>query len=221
MRHIAWVLALAAEAGQFAGTLGIHGTALRLRWHQVASHGRVSTEASWATALGTMVLHATLGSKATVAGIFAAFIAAGQVEGTLVIGLTLWTFASYQRIAAVSVQAMAPSSVVEVRSADGSCSALCETTGIHALLINTSLVGGTLSIRSASQKEAILLGVSGISLIADAQWPVKLNMAACLLGAEVRLLAGIATNLVDAGLVIGAISIAHALRLGQRLWDLS
>lgn len=216
MRDIARVLALAAEAGQFAGTLRIHGAALRLCWHKVTSYCRVATEASWTTTLGTMVLHAALGSDATVARVFAAFIATGEVEGTFIIGSALWTFTTHQRIAAVSVQAMAPSSVIEVSPTNGSRSALCETTRIHALLVNTSLVGGTFTIRSASQKVAVLQGVSSISLIADAQWPVELDMATRLWGADVRLLAWIAANLVDAGLVIGAITVTDAFRLG--LW---
>lgn len=214
MGDITGVLALAAEAGQLAGTLCIHSTALRLGRDQVTSDSRVATETNRAAALGTMVVHAALGSNAAVAGILAALVAAGQMEGALVVRAALGTFATHQGIATISFRTVAPGTVVEVRPADGSRAALGEATRIHALLVDAGLRGGALAVRSAAQKVAVLQGVAGVSLVADAQRSVELDVAAGLWGAQVRLLAGISAHLVDAGLVVGAVPVADALRLG-------
>lgn len=213
MSYRARVLALAAEAGQFARTFRIHGATLRLCRYQVASYGWVATKSGWAAALGTVVVHTALGADAAVARILTSFIAAGQMEGAFVIRAALGTVAAHLRIAAVSVQTVASSTVIEVRTTDGSGSALRKSARIDTLLVNTGFRSSTLSVGSASQEIAVLQGVSGVSLVADAQWTVQLDVATGLGGAEIRLLAGITADLVDAGLVVGAVAIANALRL--------
>lgn len=213
MSYRARVLALAAEAGQFARTLRVHGATLRLGRYQVASYGWVATESGRAAALSTVVVHTALGADAAVARILTPFVAAGQVEGALVIRAALGTVAAHQRIAAVSVQAVAPSTVIEVRPTDGSSSALRKSARIDTLLVNTGFRSGALSVGSASEEIAVLQGISGVSLVADAQRAMQLDVATGLGGAEIRLLAGIAAHLVDAGLVVGAVAVADALRL--------
>lgn len=94
MGYVAWVLALAIEAGQFAGTFRIHGAAFGLDRQQLTAYCWIAAVAGWATALRTMIVHATLGANAAIAGILAALVATGQMEGAFIIVATLGSLAT-------------------------------------------------------------------------------------------------------------------------------
>lgn len=214
MCDIARVLALAIEAGQLAGAFGIHGAALWLHWQQFTTHCGISTVSSGTATLCTMIVHTTLGSYATVARILTTFIAAGQVEGAFIVAATLRTLATHQRISTISIGAMAAGTMIEVGTADGTSSTLCEATRIHALLIDARLGGSTFAIGATAKKVAMLQCVASVSLIAHAQWTMQLHVATCLLSAEVRLLARITADLIEAGLVIATLRITGTFRFG-------
>lgn len=212
MCDIARVLALAIEAGQLAGAFSIHGATLWLHWQQFTTHSWVSTVSSGTATLCTVIVHTTLCSYATVARILTTFIAAGQVEGAFIVAATLGTFATYERITTISVGAMAAGTMIEVGTTNGTSAALCEATRVHTLLIDARLGGSTFAIRATAKKVAVLQCVASVSFIAHAQWTMQLNVATCLLCAEVRLLARITADLVEAGLVIATLCIAGTFR---------
>lgn len=222
MRHITWVLALAIETGQLAGAFGVHGATLGLHWQQFTTHGGISTVSSWTATLGTMIVHTALGSYAAVAWILTTLVAAGQMEGTLVVAAALRALTTHERITTVAIGAMTTCTMIEVGAANGTCTTLCEATWVHTLLIDASLGGSAFAVGTAAKQVAMLQCVAGVTLIADAQWTMQLNVALCLLRAEVRLLARITAYLVGAGLVIATVRIAGAFRFGWiQLWHLS
>lgn len=213
MGYIAWVLALAIETGQLAGTFRIHGAALGLDWQQFTAHCWIAAIAGWATALRTMIVHATLGANAAIAGILATLVATGQMEGAFIVVATLGSLATQQRIATIAVRAVTAGTMIEVRATDSSSATLSEGAGIHALLVDAGLGGCTLSVGPTAQQIAVLQCVSSVALVAYAERTMELHVAACLLGTQIGLLARIAADLIDAGLIVGALAIAGALRL--------
>lgn len=213
MGYIAWVLALAIEAGQFAGTLRIHGAAFGLDRQQFTAYCWITAVAGWATALSTMIVYTTLGTNAAIAGIFAALVAAGQVEGAFIIVVTFGSFAAQKRIATIAVRAVAAGTMIEVRATGSSGATLSESAGIHTLFVDTGLVGCTLTIGATAQKITVLQCISSVAFVAHAERTMQLHMAACLLRTEIGLLTGIAADLIDACLVVAALAVTGALRL--------
>lgn len=117
-----------------------------------------------------MIIHTALGSYAAVAWILTTFVAAGQMEGTLVVVAALGAFAAHERITTISIGAMTTGTMIEVGAANGTCAALCEATWVYTLLIDARLGGSTLAVGTAAKQVAMLQCVAGIALIANAQW---------------------------------------------------
>lgn len=205
MRDITWILALAVEAGQFAGTLGIHGTSLGLNGQQFATHGGITAVSSGTATLGTMVVDTTLSANAAVAWIFTTFISAGEMEGAVVIAAAFRAFATHKRITSIFIGTVTAGTMIEVSATDGASAALRETARIYTLFIDAGLRGSTFSIRTTAEKVTMLERIACVTFITDAERAMELNVATCLLSTQIGLLAGITADLVDTRLIIAAL----------------
>lgn len=147
LRHRAWILTFAIEAGQLAGTVRVHGTLwCDLGFFEHTANQRIATVARWAATLCAMIVDTTLSADTAIAWIFTTFILAGQIEGALVVACTFGSFTAQQWIAAITVGAMTACLVIVVGTADGIRATLRVWARIGTLFIDASLGGGAFFI---------------------------------------------------------------------------
>lgn len=97
-----------------------------------------------------MVVDATLSAWRTIARILASFVDARQIECALNMRRALGSFACDQRIAAISVQAIAPGVMIVLGSADGIRAALDLLARFDAIAIDARLTWRTVVIGATS-----------------------------------------------------------------------
>lgn len=163
-----------------------------------------------------MIVDTTLSVETTVARILTAFIATGQIKGTIIVASTFRSFTAYQGITAITIGTVTSGLVIIVGTAHCLSTTLGIQAGISTLFIDASLSGWAFLIRATANQVTIIQGITSIALIADTQWSVALDMATGIETTNILQFTRILALLVHTGLVIAAIIIRDTFRF--RYW---